>query len=61
MVKLAAYLPNIERIEVLKREEVEGGVKLLNLWKGRRGGGPGGDPALRQARDDAVEGRRALV
>ncbi len=33
MAQLASYLPNIERIEVLEREEREGGVRILNLWK----------------------------
>jgi nitrogen fixation protein len=32
--ELAVYLPNIERIEVLEREELAGGdLRLLNLWK----------------------------
>jgi hypothetical protein len=58
MVKLAAYLPNIERIEVLKREEVEGGVKLLNLWKAAAGEVPAVirpfvKPEMMQWKDDA--------
>lgn len=37
MVKLAAHLPNIDRIEILEREEIDGGVRLLNLWKAAPG------------------------
>jgi hypothetical protein len=33
MSNLADHLPNIERIDVLEREELEGGVRIVNLWK----------------------------
>ncbi len=33
MVELAQYLPNIDVITVLEREELEDGVRLVNLWK----------------------------
>ena len=33
MSNLADHLPNIERIDVLEREDVDGGVRIVNLWK----------------------------
>jgi hypothetical protein len=33
MAKLVAYLPNINKIEVLEREERDGGVRIVNLWR----------------------------
>lgn len=32
MAELVRYLPNINHIEVLEREEVEGGVRIVNVW-----------------------------
>ena len=32
MSRLAAYLPDIRSIEVLEREEREGGVRIVNRW-----------------------------
>lgn len=33
MAELAQFLPNIDEISVLEREEREGGVRIVNLWK----------------------------
>ncbi len=32
MANLVEYLPNIAKIDVLEREAIEGGVRLVNLW-----------------------------
>jgi hypothetical protein len=32
--KLVPYLPNIRSIDVKEREETDGGVRLLNVWRG---------------------------
>jgi len=34
MPNLVAYLPNVEWIKVLEREDLVGGARILNLWKG---------------------------
>ena len=33
MPELAAFLPNIDEIQMLEREEREGGVRIVNPWK----------------------------
>ena len=33
MADLVNYLPNIASIDVLEREDVDGGVRILNLWR----------------------------